>query len=280
MKIIIGSTFVSLLLLACGGGGGNSGICSGGAAYCAEFATNGTSNGPVTTPIVSTQAVTLCDVAVGPKLLVGSITDVHDGDSITLSVSGVVYKIRLDSIDAPELAQQFGNESRSALQNSVLGKTVRVAYAKTDQYDRIVGAVFTDTCQYVNLNQVATGMAWFYKAYQCETSATLRSQFAVAQDSAVRGKLGLWSQTSPVAPWFFRNGVEPATPVCSTDSPYWGVSPVTPVTTVIPVVPPTNDFSKLTCEDFQTQAAAQIAYNNGAIQLDGDRDGKACDSLR
>ncbi|MEO5659235.1 MAG: thermonuclease family protein [Polaromonas sp.] len=208
MRNIVIGALVSALLIGCGGGGGAS-------------VGEGDGN-PDTTQSVSaspTQTGMLCGVEVGAKLLEGSVTDVHDGDTITLSVVGTPYKIRLDSIDAPELAQPFGSLSQSTLASAVLGKPVKVAYTKTDQYDRIVGAVFTDSCQYVNLNQVAAGMAWFYKAYQCEVSAAVRSQFAQAQDNAVAAKTRLWAQSDPEAPWFYRNGVEPVTPTCTSHTP-------------------------------------------------------------
>jgi endonuclease YncB( thermonuclease family) len=191
------------LLAGCGGGGDSA----------------GTSTSAIPIQALSTaQSATLCGVDVGPKLLEGTVTAVHDGDTITLASGGTSYHIRLDSIDAPELAQSFGNTSQSTLSAAVLGKPVRVAYTKTDQYDRIVGAVFTDSCQYVNLNQVSTGMAWFYKAYQCEVSAAVRAQFSQAQGSAAGADLGLWAQTDPEAPWFYRNGSEPVTPVCTGDA--------------------------------------------------------------
>lgn len=41
-----------------------------------------------------------------------------------------------------------------------------------------------------------------------------------------------------------------------------------------------NDYSKMTCAQFTTQAAAQAAYNSGAKQLDADKDGKACENLK
>ena len=78
--------------------------------------------------------------------------------------------------------------------------------------------MFTDSCQYVNLNQASTGMAWFYKAYQCEISAAVRAQFSQAQDRAAGADLGLWAQVDPEAPWFYRNGSEPVTPVCHSDA--------------------------------------------------------------
>lgn len=213
MKYLFTCVFTVALLTGCGGGGS-----SGGSTLAACTGSSCTQNGPI-------PGATLCGVEVGPKRLEGSVTDVHDGDTITLSSGGTPYRIRLDSIDAPELAQPFGNTSQGTLASAVLGKPVRVAYSKTDQYDRIVGAVFTDSCQYVNLSQVSQGMAWFYKAYQCEISAAVRLQFAQAQDHAVASRLGLWSQSEPEAPWFFRNGSEPVTPVCTADAQ--GIAPVT-----------------------------------------------------
>ena len=167
----------------------------------------------------------LCGVDVGSKILQGLVTNVHDGDTLTLSVSGTAYQIRLDSIDAPELAQPFGDLSQRTLAGSLLGKQVKVAYSKTDQYDRIVGAVFTDSCQYVNLSQVVAGLAWFYKAYQCEVTAATRIQFNEAQNIAVAEKKGLWMQSDPEAPWFYRNGVEPVTPTCASDLATTSASP-------------------------------------------------------
>ena len=207
MRYLFSCAFVSALLVGCGGGGESGGSGNTAAAVPASAA-----------PI---QGGTLCGVDVGVRRLEGSVSGVHDGDTITLTSGGAEYKIRLDSIDAPELAQPYGSFSQSTLANTVLGKSVKVAYTKTDQYDRIVGAVFTDSCQYVNLNQVATGAAWFYKAYQCEVSAATRTEFAQAQDNAVNAKAGLWAQSDPEAPWFYRNGAEPVTPVCTSDSPAW-----------------------------------------------------------
>ena len=202
--------FAIALLAGCGGGSGDAGTsaaCAGGACNPAPIAASQTQS-------TGAPSMTLCGYDVGPKLLQGAVTSVHDGDTITLSSGGATYHIRLDSIDAPELAQPFGSTSQNALSGAVLGKSVKVAYTKTDQYDRIVGAVFTDSCQYVNLNQVSSGMAWFYKAYQCEVSAAVRTQFSQAQDRAAAADLGLWAQVDPEAPWFYRNGSEPVTPVC------------------------------------------------------------------
>lgn len=237
MKTMLACVFTGALLLGCGGGEGGSGGCSGGGANCAQngsqpAASAGLASGGTAS---ATQGTTLCGVDVGDKLLQGSVTNVHDGDTVTLSSAASAYQIRLDSMDAPELAQPFGSLSQGALAKAVLGKSVKVAYSKTDQYGRIVGAVFTDRCQYVNLDQVSAGLAWFYKAYQCEISEAVRHQFMQAQDDAVQAKSGLWAQSDPEAPWFYRNGSEPVTPACSSGAPVWSanaalsdVGPATP----------------------------------------------------
>lgn len=167
-------------------------------------------------------AATYCGIDVGPSRIEGVVTSVHDGDTVTVDspASGVV-KVRLEGIDAPELSQLYGPEARAALSEAVLNRAVNVTFDKQDQYGRYVGAVFTSDCGYTNLNLVRIGLAWFYKAYQCEMSAAIRAQFAQAQDEASQASKGLWVQDEPEAPWFYRNGKEPATPTCTSATAAW-----------------------------------------------------------
>ncbi|MGQ0526032.1 MAG: thermonuclease family protein, partial [Betaproteobacteria bacterium] len=53
----------------------------------------------------------------------GIVTDVQDGDTLTLANWQYTYKIRLADIDAPELAQERGKDSRTALREVCLLKT-------------------------------------------------------------------------------------------------------------------------------------------------------------
>lgn len=151
----------------------------------------------------------------GPSLVEGIVTKVHDGDTITVYGAS----IRLDSIDAPELSQTYGAHSQASLSNLLLGQPVRVAYTKTDKYGRIVGAVFTGSCRYANLEQVANGAAWFYRAYQCEIGAADRDLFDQAESDAKAARAGLWAQANPLSPWIYRNGVDAVVPNCSSSAP-------------------------------------------------------------
>jgi endonuclease YncB( thermonuclease family) len=149
-----------------------------------------------------------CGVSVGTQRISGEVTSVYDGDTITVGGES----IRLASIDAPELDQAYGPSSRAHLAFLVLGQSVTVTYAQKDFYDRVVGTVFKSDCSHVNLNQVASGAAWYYEAYKCEIDIRQRQAYAVAHASARTAKKGLWATTS-VAPWVHRNGVEAKVPV-------------------------------------------------------------------
>lgn len=172
------------------------------------------------TPASATPS-TFCSYTVGSNRLTGTVSRVHDGD--TLTVAGL--SVRLDSIDAPELVQAYGSQSRDRLAYLTLNKPVTVTYAKKDKYGRIVGSVFTSDCTLVNLDQVATGSAWYYEAYKCEIDSSTRNAYAAAQGAAKSARLGLWGVTA-VAPWVYRNGVEATVPsTCQGgDSPAWSVN--------------------------------------------------------
>jgi endonuclease YncB( thermonuclease family) len=173
--------FLCLFLTACGGSDG------------------------VSSPSVS--GTSYCGVPAGAQRIAGKVTSVHDGDTIT--VNG--QSIRLGSIDAPELAQTYGSQSRDHLSALVLGQQVTVTYAQKDPYDRVLGTVFTPDCSNVNLSQVASGAAWYYEAYKCEIDIQLRTAYAKAQNTAKALARGLWAAPA-MAPWVFRNGVDAKVP--------------------------------------------------------------------
>lgn len=152
-----------------------------------------------------------CGRTTGEQILQGAVTDVHDGD--TLTVAGI-HRVRLAGVDAPELSQNFGAQSRSALKTLALGQVVSVAYSDTDRYGRLLGRVFAPGCVDVNWRLVQTGAAWFYRAYQCDLQPAQRLSLDAAERFARAAREGLWAEPSPVAPWYFRNGIESEVPVC------------------------------------------------------------------
>lgn len=126
------------------------------------------------------------------------VVGVSDGDTLTcLDENNQQQKVRLSEIDAPELGQDYGKNSRETLAALVFGRTVEVRDEGRDRYGRWVGHVLVDGVD-VNRQMVATGNAWHYEKYSTDQS------LAALQSQAQSQRIGLWSQPNPVAPWQYR----------------------------------------------------------------------------
>ncbi len=130
--------------------------------------------------------------------LSGIITEVQDGDSLTLVNWSSTYKIRLADSDAPERKQERGKDSRAALFH-LCG--LRKATAETQGEDRYGRTLATVTCAGVNANaeQVRQGWAWVYLQYAPKNSPL----YSLERDARL-GKRGLWADDEPVPPWEWR----------------------------------------------------------------------------
>ena len=82
---------------------------------------------------------------------------------------------------------------------------MHVDWSKKDRYGRLVGKVLVNNLD-ANLEQVKRGLAWHYTKYQKEQPFEDRVAYLHAQDEAITAKLGLWVESSPVAPWDWRKG--------------------------------------------------------------------------
>ena len=76
------------------------------------------------------------------------IRRVIDGDSLEVKYAGLFsflrrpFQVRLYGIDAPELAQPYGQESRKQLQSLVRRGGIRMEVIATDRYGRTVGLLY------------------------------------------------------------------------------------------------------------------------------------------
>lgn len=113
-------------------------------------------------------------IASSAQTIEAKVAKVMDGDTIRLEYQGSVpgvkrYKdgtvaVRLRGVDARELSQPYGRESKSQLEGQALGKIVRVQVMDIDRYGRIVGYVYVNGLN-VNLEQIRNGYAWAYTEY-------------------------------------------------------------------------------------------------------------------
>lgn len=134
----------------------------------------------------------------------GAVLDVHDGDTVTLTSGGMVggaLRIRLYGIDAPELGQPGGAESRAALARMLpAGCTAKVTPLGRDKYGRVVG-VLTRKGMNVNARMLKSGQAWLFKRY-CR--AKFCREWATLEKSARSARRGLWADEAAVPPWQWR----------------------------------------------------------------------------
>lgn len=126
------------------------------------------------------------------------VETVIDGDTVKAYIDGSKQTCRLEGIDAPEIDQPFGKESKEALARMVVGKSnVRAAGGKRDLYGRLITNLYVGRIN-VNTAMVERGYAHWYAAY-----ARKRTDLAAAQKIAKDGERGLW-EGEPIAPWDWR----------------------------------------------------------------------------
>jgi endonuclease YncB( thermonuclease family) len=130
--------------------------------------------------------------------ITGKVVGVSDGDTITvLDASNRQHKVRLEGIDAPESAQDYGSRAKQSLSDLVFGKTVTVISSKKDKYGRVLGKVTLDG-KNINLEQVNRGMAWFYRYYAKELKPEDATAYEQAKAQARKERRRLWADVSPV----------------------------------------------------------------------------------
>ena len=122
---------------------------------------------------------------------------VVDGDTIRAEAKGKEIKIRLVEIDAPEMDQPFGVESKRFLKKLIENKKVTLISEGKDRYGRTLGELFVNKDN-LNETMVKSGFAWVYDRYV--KSPLLYSY----QDEAKSKNLGIWQSENPIAPWVWR----------------------------------------------------------------------------
>lgn len=132
----------------------------------------------------------------------------YDGDTINVSRNGEKLKVRFACIDAPELKQPMGKESRDYLRSLISSSKGKVGLdiITSDRYGRKVAEVWIDTpergIELVQSAMTVTGHAYPYEQYKNDC----RNWEAVtdAQKYAQSQKLGVWNGNFQ-KPWDYRS---------------------------------------------------------------------------
>ena len=132
---------------------------------------------------------------------IGVVTKIIDGDSVVIRHGNIFKKIRLSYIDAPEVSQDHGEDSKIFLENIVLDKTVLVDTKRKDKYGRHLSDLYIHSnieSIYVNAKMIKSGNAWVYKRYRSN------SYLINLENHARSNKIGIWKNDNPVEPWVYR----------------------------------------------------------------------------
>jgi endonuclease YncB( thermonuclease family) len=131
------------------------------------------------------------------------VIGVTDGDTIVvLTNENKQVKIRLEGIDCPESKQEFGYKAKQATSDLCFEKEVTIEKTGEDLYGRTLAYVYVgELC--INKVLLRLGMAWHFKKYNKDP------ELSMIEVEARQNRIGLWSQSSPMAPWEWRKGITP-----------------------------------------------------------------------
>lgn len=124
---------------------------------------------------------------------------VSDGDSLKVRCpQRQELRVRIASMDAPELRQAYGQQSRRQLYQWCYRQQAQITVKGTDRYRRTLAEVRCKGQDMATL-QVRTGLAWVYTPH-----AYRYPQLATLQEQARASGIGLWRQKRPLPPWDYR----------------------------------------------------------------------------
>jgi endonuclease YncB( thermonuclease family) len=127
------------------------------------------------------------------------VTRITDGDTVWVRPlsGGVPRRVRIEGIDAPEICQAFGTESRDALARHLLNRRVTVLADSRDDYQRTVARLRLGQGD-VGLWLVTHGYAWSYRFHGSS------GPYEREETRARRKRQGLWAGSAPELPRDFR----------------------------------------------------------------------------
>jgi len=129
-----------------------------------------------------------------PSFQEARVTDVNDGDTVTLLINGRIHRTRLIGIDAPEMGQKpWGDRSKEHLigiikQNGWM-VYVETDIVKTDKYNRLLAYLWTKGNELINERMLRDGYAVLFTI---QPNSKHVQRFKKAQRIARQEKKGIW----------------------------------------------------------------------------------------
>jgi len=127
------------------------------------------------------------------------VVRITDGDTLEVQGQAGELILRLWGVDAPEMDQVWGMESKVALGRLCFGETVHVDVVDVDRFKRRVCTLRLPDGRDVGNEMLRAGAGWWYQDY-APRDAVKKG----LQDQARAGKIGLWNHPPCEPPWSHR----------------------------------------------------------------------------
>ncbi len=185
-----------------------------------------------------------------------SVIAVMDGDTVMVLRNAEEIKLRLVNIDAPELDQPWGRESREFLLKRVLKKQVHVSSHAVDAYGRMLAEISLNGSS-LNEAQVREGNAWEYSHFHSN------QHYVALEEAARKAHKGLWGQSEmPEAPDLWRKAHPKKYNLINN------------------INKPSGCSNKHYCSQMSSCDEAKLYFSKcGVKSLDGNGDGVPCENL-
>jgi len=133
------------------------------------------------------------------SVIAAHVTYITDGDTLWVRplAGGAPFKVRLEGLDAPEICQAWGPQSRDALTARLAHQSVSVGIHRYDDYGRAVAKIELGG-EDVAAWMVREGHAWSYRYRRS------RGPYAAEEAQARRARRGLFADTTLEYPRDFR----------------------------------------------------------------------------
>ena len=135
--------------------------------------------------------------------LAGRVIDVPDSDVVVIQFGAQQRIVRLAGVDAPEMPQPYGGTARMALVRWAGGRQAIVEVTRRERDDRLEGRVLVDGRD-LGRDLVEQGLAWRLPLVDESRANDYSRDLAATERLARRRHRGLWSRSSPLPPWQWR----------------------------------------------------------------------------
>jgi micrococcal nuclease len=132
-----------------------------------------------------------------------AVTNVVDGDTIDINMSGKTERVRLIGVDTPETkkpnapVQCFGPQASDYTHKTLTGKSVRLEADpqddNRDRYGRLLRYVYLQDGTLFDQSLIAQGYGFAYVSFPFSK----KIEFTKAQEQAQSAKIGLWNACTP-----------------------------------------------------------------------------------